>query len=623
MRIAIQNTYFGKRYAETELARRIVLAAERIGWDAIEAGTAAELHQYQPDFVLVLHFKTPKLTPFPTYGCLWNPTVLIETDKQFIRHILSYDAYLASANTTEQWLGDRLYNTPKKYFIAPFFTSCNRTDYRAPSLRSPHIAYVGTNWDGERFKDLFLALEQQHCSEIYGNPTGWAYLKSSYRGALPFDGVSVLNALNQAGVGLCLHRDEHTREGIPSMRIFEIAASGAIAICGEHSFIRKYFADTVLYLDHTLNVTEQVAQITDHLNWITTHPETVLEMSREAHRIFVENFALETLLLNLQPYHQALCQQKRPVQHISVQSASTATSSLVQLIVRTRDRTITSLQKTLDSIKQQTYPNIVVLLLNEQNLESLHPLLKNYQNSLSLEVLNYHSQPYHSHDLWQGLQSLAGDYFGILESGSVIYPTHLETLVQILNQFPQIGIAYSEVVQIQQNDPDPAAIANSYEILDRAILAPELSSEFADLLPFTHAINLNSFVARSPLIDELLKRDPKLMYLEELFLLLNLGTRDRALFSYEVTCEVQEAENQLTVGIQPFEEESFQRIQMMMRDREFAGNNTYDKLKQTRWQLQQTQTELQAAQQRIAAMETSKFWQLRKLWLQLKHQIKQ
>ncbi|WNZ25262.1 hypothetical protein HJG54_21995 [Leptolyngbya sp. NK1-12] len=44
-------------------------------------------------------------------------------------------------------------------------------------------------------------------------------------------------------------------------------------------------------------------------------------------------------------------------------------------------------------------------------------------------------------------------------------------------------------------------------------------------------------------------------------------------------------------------------------------------LKQTQIQLQQTQIQLQQAQARIAAMETSKFWHLRKTWFRLKQTL--
>jgi hypothetical protein len=94
MRIALHNPYFGKLVAETELARRISLAATHLGWEAKEVASSIEINQFAPDLVICLHFRVPKLTKYPTYGCFWDPPAFFESDPQFIKNILSYDGYL-------------------------------------------------------------------------------------------------------------------------------------------------------------------------------------------------------------------------------------------------------------------------------------------------------------------------------------------------------------------------------------------------------------------------------------------------------------------------------------------------------------------------------------------------
>jgi hypothetical protein len=624
MKIAIHNCYFKKNYAETELSRRISLAAQHIGWEAVEFGNSEDIKQYDPDFVLALHFRTPKLTPYPTYGCLWHPLVFVETESEFIRNILSYDGFLSSSITTDQWIKDRLYNTPKKHFIAPFFTSCNRTTYQKPVLDTPHIAYIGTNWDGERYKELFLGLEAQNCSRIYGSQAGWAYLRSSYLGSLPFDGVSVLNALNQAGVGLCLHREEHTYEGVPSMRIFETVASGAIAICGEHAFIRQQFKDTVLYLDNSLSTAEQIAQILDHLAWIKTHPEQTMEMSREAHRIFVDRFCLEALLTHLEPPHQNLLNDKGFVQHYELQSATDVKANSTQIILRTGDHDLSKVEKTLNSLQQQTYQNFSILLLKDQDRDELDSLISRSVNKISINVLTCDPQQHRSSDLWQGIQSLSTPYFGVVESGTILHPNHLYTLVQLLERFPDIQIAYSEVIQIQGNSLDGKEIVNSNPDFDRATLLAKQPTILSRSFPCCRFINLNSFLARSSLIDDFLQQDPHLMALEDVFLMLNLAARGSTLFSYEATCEI-DASSSDPKGDRTIEHDTIQRIHRMMGDREFPSGITTDHLfieqDPIQSQLRETEAQLQQTQQRVAAMETSKFWQLRKQWFQLKRRL--
>jgi hypothetical protein len=310
LRIAIVNAFAGREVAETGLSRRIARAALNLGWEAEELSSSTEINRFDPDFVLALHFFTPKLTRHPTYGCMWNPPPFFEREKSYIENILSYDAYLTSSRQISDWLKAKLRATPKKYFLAPFYTSCHRVPYSPPDISRPRLLYAGTNWDGPRYRKLFQRLDSEPYMDIYGGETAWTYLKHAYRGKLAFDGSSILTALNRAGAGLCLHKKEHVLAATPSLRIFEIAASGAVAICQEHPFIREAFGDSVLYLRPARSTGKTVEQISEYMRWITVHREEALRMSRRAYEIFAESYTLETLLSGIVPHHQRLITEK-------------------------------------------------------------------------------------------------------------------------------------------------------------------------------------------------------------------------------------------------------------------------------------------------------------------------
>jgi outer membrane murein-binding lipoprotein Lpp len=382
MKVAIQNPYFGQLVAETELAQRISLAAKTLGWTAAELRTGAEIKAFQPDFTIALHNNSPKLAEFPTYGCMWNPPAFFEGTEKYIKHILTYDGYLTSSKAIDRWLHHLLYATPKKFFTAPFYTSCPKTVYQPPHLDAARLMYLGSNWDGKRFPGLFEGLDTKDYMTVYGNPDGWKHLKHSYRGSLPYDGESVLRSLNQAGVGLCLHRAEHRDYALPSMRIFEIVASGAIAICGDHPFIRSAFGDSVLYLDPDASVSAQIDRISELMDWIQRNPQAAIEKSAQAHQVFLERFSLEQLLLDLLPDHQSLVQQKG-----FVVSPPPATVPEVQTVT--------------------------------------------VQNSSD------------SSFVWAGLNAVTADYFAVLEETAIVYPNHIQTLVSLLEAHPEFGVAYS------------------------------------------------------------------------------------------------------------------------------------------------------------------------------------
>lgn len=531
MRIAIHNHYAGQDVAETEFARRIVKAASSLGWEAAEARSSIEINHFKPDFVIALHFRTPKLTRFATYGSMVTPPSFFTGGNQFIRNILSYDGYLCSSEGIRRWLRDIIYSTHKNYFIAPWYTSCQLVPYRSPKIESPRLFYAGTNWDGPRFGKLFARLDLEPYLEVCGPQKAWTYIQHSYRGPLPFDGVSILDALNAAGVGLCLHRQEHCDAGAPSSRIFEIVASGAIAICQEHPFIRSVFQDSVLYLDSTEEAERITEQISHYMTWITQHPQDALNLSRRAYDIFAQSFTLEMLLANVACHHERLVRRKK----FAPTSPSKALGQKsVQVIMRVGDRGTRYVERALESISGQTHSRVGAIVVQYKEVPQLSQTLERFKHRLPIQLVHSTYNGSRSTQLWEGLKAVSSEYFGILDDDDVIHPHHLSSLIELLDAFPDYGVAYSGAVRIWESDPASQDAA-------------ELPAEPAELMyfePFNlgclvaldNFITSNAFLARSSLIKDL-GNDPHLPLLEDLFLLLLLSRKTNFVFSYEASCE--------------------------------------------------------------------------------------
>jgi glycosyltransferase involved in cell wall biosynthesis len=543
MKIAIYNSFIGKQYAESELIRRMCLAAQNLGWEAIEVGTPEAIKQFNPDFVLATHFSTPKLSEFPTYGCMWGPLVFLDQYEAFIEdmkdyikskrdmmkyaNIFSYDAYLSSSQKVDNWVNKNLTNTAKQFFIAPFFTSCNQTEYQAPNLQNPHLVYIGSNWDGSRFKRLFKGLDARDFMEVYGS--NWGYLKKAYKGTLPFDGTSVLNTLRAAGVGLCLHKQEHTDAETPSMRIFEIVASGALAICGEHKFIRDAFGDSVFYVDINVSIPQQIQQISKHIDWIKTHHQEALEMSKKAHDIFSAKYSLEKLLLGIVPYHESLIKQKGFIKTIS-----DAPQKQVEFIVRVGDRSLNTIQRCLDSIVNQTYKNIAVILVKSKEIEGLSDLIQKYTQLIKIKTVNSESTGFRSTQLKDGIKAITADYFGILDDDDLIYPNHAYLLISLLEKYKFAGVAYSGAIKACEDSHSETSTIKDLVYFE--------DFDLKKIAEFKNFITSNSFVAKSALASDIYKQDLQLQNLqlidtEDFFLILRLCQKSIFIFSYEATCE--------------------------------------------------------------------------------------
>jgi glycosyltransferase involved in cell wall biosynthesis len=552
MKILVFNPFIDKFSAETEISKRISIAAQNLGWKIQETSSPNEVNEFNPDFVLMLHFNTPKLFGYPTYGCMWNPPVFfkkygdsIGQPETPVKNILSYDAYLSSGGEIDSWLDKTLQNTRKTYFTAPFYTSCNRCSYTPPDLSNLSLTYVGTNWDGFRFKQLFKNLDSYEFMKVYGPQSGWQFLKKSYRGSLPFDGTSVLDTLNRSGAGLCLHKKEHCAAEIPSMRIFETVSSGAVAICGEHPFIRKNFGDLVLYLEENLSPREQCEQISDYINWIGSNSKKALEMSRAAHEIFVNHFSLETLLENILPLHKNLAKRKGfiPIQQTNKNSCDEINSQkCVQFIVRVGGRNLALIKRSLDSIANQTYQYVSVIIVQYKEVSGLYKLLKNYENRMPINVITSHVTGFRSTQLYDGLNNLKSDYFAILDDDDTIHSNHAYTLVSYLEKNLHVGVVYSGAIRIWESINDSSKSSYNTGSVSLVHFEPFDIRKIANL---KNCISSNSFIARTSCLSNISQSDPSFSVAEDLFLILNLAKKELFQFTYETTCEHYWSENTL------------------------------------------------------------------------------
>ena len=301
-RFVILHSFAGR--AEDDGARRLVHAAAAMGIEAYAMHDPSGIDQFDPDFVLCLSHHEGRTTERPTYGVIMAPLAWYAHDPAAIDRILSYDGHLTLSETLAAWLEATLAAAGRRPLIGHYTNTVQATDWTPPRLAAPRLAYVGTNWDGWRHWDPFDRLARRGLLRAHGPVEAWRHLDpAAYGGPVPFDGYSILGVYRDAGVGLALDRADFAADDLPSLRIFEIVASGAVAIAGDLPFVRRHFADSVLYVDGTATAGVLVDQITDHMAWIAANPGTAVDMSRAAHAVFVTDLAAERLLPNVLDLH--------------------------------------------------------------------------------------------------------------------------------------------------------------------------------------------------------------------------------------------------------------------------------------------------------------------------------
>lgn len=303
---------------EEEFSKRLQIAANNVGWDA-------DIRCYDPknpsnislnyDFVINLYGGVPYISGIKNYLVIFHPdTYLFNENGYFKDHLLNYDGYLITLQDIAQ-IKMQFKRLGRKFNYIPWYPSVYRTSFQPKSVRLK-MAYLCANWgnriENGNYNQLFQLLDATHYACCYGNNRNQKLYPNSYKGTIPFDGVSAIKIFADAGVNLVMHSDLHNSLGIPSGRIFEAAAASTVIISDLNSFVLDNFGDSVLYYDQNQDGYTMYNQINAHMNWIRANPAEATKLAKRAHEIFKTKFLLEDQLLNLLNMHEKISGSNLP-----------------------------------------------------------------------------------------------------------------------------------------------------------------------------------------------------------------------------------------------------------------------------------------------------------------------
>ena len=211
-KIALVQMWPEIKAAEDEVIARITNSCKSLGVEVVLINTTGRLvtspetkiTSKDVDFVIHLHFETPKTYDAFSFVTLWNPLQFYFDwgYRKFSNNIVSHDDFLscdsacADDHVRRQILSDQTHLEPHFNLFHSLSTPICK-----PSLGNKKLFYVGINWDklgkGKgRHQDLLQALDKSGELVIYGpdlfqGVDVWEGFKS-YVGPLPFDGESVI-----------------------------------------------------------------------------------------------------------------------------------------------------------------------------------------------------------------------------------------------------------------------------------------------------------------------------------------------------------------------------------------------------------------------------------------------
>lgn len=331
--IALPLTWPNIKNAEYEVIQRFCRAGETIGarfivtdndgypvWssDGRPVDGSRPVSSAEADFMISLHFETPRLRDLPSYYAIWQP-VKFYFDfgyESSIRKLMSHtDALSCSADDADAHIRALMAAAgvlPEAPF--PFLFHSPPEPYFAPAISAElRLFYVGINWErlGQsgkgRFHELLQMLDEADLVDIYGprvflGARPWEGF-ATYRGELPFDGISVVRALHRSGICFAMSSAPHQDSGVMSNRLFEGLAAGAAIIANPHPIIDKYFSDVVWQIDDTVSDEEIFFQVSTIIADIRADPEAANRRALIGQKRLGELFSLEKSLQALIDRH--------------------------------------------------------------------------------------------------------------------------------------------------------------------------------------------------------------------------------------------------------------------------------------------------------------------------------
>jgi len=352
-----------------------------------------------------------------------------------------------------------------------------------PSLDNQHLFYAGMNWERVgnkqgRHDGLLSLLDRGEELRIYGPKTYggvqvWRGYQS-YVGPIPFDGVSVVRLINQAGISLVLSSDAHAESEMMSSRIFESSAAGAVIICNENPFARRHFGDSLLYIDTTLPAKETYRQVESHLAWIKSEPSKALALARQSQSVFCEKFRLDTCLERI---YEGLSARKAKLECAYTPKRREEKICVVFLMPEYRPEVLEQHMNSCRSQKNVAIRGVLALDARDAELLGSGALRCRLNEApLLLEIALVHFTERRANGsvkrwkragevLAEVLRSVVQDdedYVCIVAPHERLFSDHLCSLLRTLQDFPSAGCAWSDMLQ-RDSDEDRTELCDDPE----------------------------------------------------------------------------------------------------------------------------------------------------------------
>jgi hypothetical protein len=528
MRVAYHNPWVNS--SENQIYMSMAEAGRRIGINLIACADEKDIAACRPDFVLTVASSVAKITDFPTYLTVHEPPALFLEQPQRMRNLFSFDGYLTVSDSLVRFIKDFCAGVgraeePGFCYLTPQVCDLRCDWTRADLPDTLRVVYFGTNWNS-RMPVLFRALDSMGILHIQGPEKSWAFARyASYRGPADFDGIAPQRAYAAHGIGLALLDDRWRREDVISNRIFEISSVGAVSICPDIPWTRKWFGDSVFYFDADRPLREVADRVRECHAFCRDNPAVAQAMGQAARRTFETHFAAETMLSNAVAYHARKTTERERAR------AAMPPQQRISVVLRCGGRSVDVLRRAVDSIRCQTFGSFTVILAKYRDLD-LSAITQDRSGAIAGFDEFLIEGGGRAEMLWAGLRRIDAPYFAVLDDDDFWLSDHFEWLFRAgWRVQADFDIAFSGQVDFDH----PSAYDYGTQLAYRNIGRFGFAAKIVDAWQIAGAIGTNTFVARTDLLTEEMLTAPSMRSAEDSLLIALVSRRSKPIFSWRPT----------------------------------------------------------------------------------------
>lgn len=491
-RFAIVKLWPEIKTAEDECIARLKIAANALGIECVEihadgsffTDMQIKASKDNVDFVIHLHYDTPKQYDAFSIVALWNPLKFYHEwgYERTSRNLTTHDDFISCSSDAADDHVARMVRSTFTHLPAQFHLYHSTAEIiHTPSLGEGKLFYAGINWEAisggkSRHQEVLKRLDKMGFLRIYG-PSIFQGVKvwagyESYVEEIPFDGFSMIDEISKAGIALVLSSQAHKESELMSNRLFESVAAGALVICDENPFAKKFFGDSLLYIDSRSPVEQILSDIVSHLEWAQKNPTQAMAMITKAQDIFQKRF---TLIRNLRDLYCGLAQRKQEL--LGLQNPKDKPPVTLRLNLLMPEYSPEILREHLKSVRVQEYQEFSPVLVIDKRDAATFRIEIDAAIAASAVAIELHEVDFFKYSIHPEIKSRTRlgeiinglldssrsyDAFMVVAPNERLFSNHLTVLCGALQRDPKIQCAATAALLIDGDAP----IHSVHELID-------------------------------------------------------------------------------------------------------------------------------------------------------------